>query len=124
MSNLKYKIFFLFSLVHFFASSTSQDEQLKYLEIEHEYKNADNELNSLYKAQISTYKKEGVEIYGQDKSRDFYLKKSQQVWIKMRDADCDYETYESRLGTGFSSIYIKCLLDKTKDRIKYLKENN
>ncbi|SUG14268.1 Uncharacterized protein conserved in bacteria [Salmonella enterica subsp. arizonae] len=43
---------------------------------------------------------------------------------KMRDASCNYETYESRTGTGFSSIYTQCLLDKTKERIKYLKKIN
>ena len=41
----------------------------------------------------------------------------------MRDADCDYETYESQSGTGFQTIYIKCLLDKTKERIKFLEDN-
>ncbi|MEH3827989.1 lysozyme inhibitor LprI family protein [Enterobacter roggenkampii] len=42
----------------------------------------------------------------------------------MRDASCDYETYESKTGTVFSSIYEKCLLDKTNERIEYLKKFN
>jgi uncharacterized protein YecT (DUF1311 family) len=124
MINFRIKWVFVLFMMPFFANSMSQDEQLKYFEIEGEYKNADNELNGLYKSQMKEYKQEGGEFYGQDKSRDFYLKKSQQEWIKMRDASCDYETYESRRGTGFSSIYKKCLLEKTKARIKYLKEKN
>ena len=42
----------------------------------------------------------------------------------MRDASCDYETYESKAGAAFSSIYEKCLLDKTNERIEYLKKYN
>ncbi|ELY7390578.1 hypothetical protein SOJ80_000744 [Cronobacter universalis] len=41
----------------------------------------------------------------------------------MRDASCNYETYESRTGAGFQ-VYIKCLLDKTNERIRYLKLYN
>lgn len=85
---------------------------------------ADKELNHIYTIQLQEYKKEGAEFYGQTQSRDVYLKKSQLAWIKMRDASCDYETYESRTGTGFAAIYEKCLLDKTNERIKYLRLNN
>ncbi|HED5890028.1 TPA: DUF1311 domain-containing protein, partial [Salmonella enterica] len=78
----------------------------------------------LYKIKIQQYKNEGADFYGQVESRDIYLKKSQQIWIKMRDASCNYETYESRTGTGFSSIYTQCLFEKTNERIKYLKQND
>jgi len=69
-------------------------------------------------------KKRGGAFYGQNESRDIYLKKSQQAWIKIKDADCAYETYESKKGTGFQSIYLQCLLEKTNSRIEYLKRNN
>ncbi|EBA5557768.1 DUF1311 domain-containing protein [Escherichia coli] len=102
----------------------SNDEQNNYNKINSEYIRADKELNKLYKIKIQQYKNEGADFYGQVESRDIYLKKSQQIWIKMRDASCNYETYESRTGTGFSSIYTQCLFEKTNERIKYLKQND
>lgn len=107
-----------------FAKADSPSEWANYEEIKNAYSKADAELNSVYKQQIQEYKKEGAEFYGQSESRDIYLKKSQLAWIKMRDASCDYETYESKKGTAFSSIYEKCLLDKTNERIEYLKQFN
>ncbi|HII4325767.1 TPA: lysozyme inhibitor LprI family protein [Enterobacter cloacae] len=106
------------------AKADSASEQINYQKIKEAYSKADAELNSVYKQQIQEYKKEGAEFYGQSESRDIYLKKSQLAWIKMRDASCDYETYESKAGTAFSSIYEKCLLDKTNERIEYLKKYN
>ena len=106
------------------AHAEVSDEQENFNKINESYLKADNELNSIYKIQIQQYKKEGAAFYGQVESRDVYLKKSQQIWIKMRDASCNYETYESRTGTGFTSIYTQCLLEKTNKRIKYLKKNN
>ncbi|EBP3746947.1 DUF1311 domain-containing protein [Salmonella enterica subsp. arizonae] len=120
LSTITLSLVFIFFPVH----AVTGDEQSNYNDINESYLKADKELNDLYKSQVQQYKKEGAEFYGQTKSRDVYLKKAQQIWIKMRDASCDYETYESRTGTGFSSIYIQCLLDKTNDRIKYLKISN
>ncbi len=114
-------VFSSFSAVVYADSSNEQDN---YLKIKSEYAKKDGVLNYIYKKQIQEYKEEGADFYGQSKSKDIYLKKSQLAWIKMRDADCDYETYESRTGTAFSSIYQQCLLDKTNGRIKYLKEKN
>lgn len=102
----------------------SSSEQDNYLKIKSEYAKADSELNNIYRQQIQEYKNDGAELYGQMESKDIYLKKSQLAWIKIRDADCNYETYESRTGTAFSSIYEQCLLDKSNERIKYLNENN
>lgn len=107
-----------------FAKADSSSELINYGKIKNAYSKADAELNFVYKQQILEYKKEGAEFYGQSESRDIYLKKSQLAWIKMRDASCDYETYESKTGAAFSSIYEKCLLDKTNERIEYLKQFN
>lgn len=106
------------------AKADSSSEQINYEQIKGAYSKADTELNSVYNKLIQEYKKEGAEFYGQNEPRDIYLKKSQLAWIKMRDASCDYETYESKTGTAFSSIYEKCLLDKTNERIEYLKKFN
>lgn len=94
-----------------------------YIIIRDEYKKAENELNEPYKKQITEYRQESGSFYGQKESKDVFLKKAQQAWVKMRDVSCDYETYESKTGAGYSSIYEKCLLDKTNDRIQYLKDN-
>lgn len=106
------------------AKADSSSEQINYEQIKSAFSKADAELNSVYKQQIQEYKDEGAGFYGQSESRDIYLKKSQLAWIKMRDASCDYETYESKTGTAFSSICEKCLLDKTNERIEYLKKFN
>lgn len=106
------------------AKADSSSERFNYEKIKNAYSKADAELNFVYKKQIQEYKKEGAEFYRQSESRDIYLKKSQLAWIKMRDASCDYETYESKTGTAFSSIYEKCMLDKTNERIEYLKKFN
>lgn len=106
------------------AKADSSSEQINYEQIKGAYSKADTELSSVYNKLIQEYKKEGAEFYGQNEPRDIYLKKSQLAWIKMRDASCDYETYESKTGTAFSSIYEKCLLDKTNERIEYLKKFN
>jgi len=107
-----------------FAKADSSSERVNYEQIKNAYSKADAELNSVYKQQIQEYKKEGAGFYGQSEARDIYLKKSQLAWIKMRDASCDYETYESKTRAAFSSIYEKCLLDKTNERIEYLKKLN
>jgi len=111
-------------MIPLIAHAISKDEESKYLEIKNKYTQSDRELNILYSNQIELYKNEKGDFYGQVVSKDIFLKKSQQVWIRFRDASCDYETYESQTGTGYQSIYTQCLLDKTKERIKYLKENN
>ncbi|HGM6861243.1 TPA: lysozyme inhibitor LprI family protein [Serratia rubidaea] len=108
----------------FAVSAYSIGEDDNYLKVKDKYSKADEELSSIYKSKMREYKREGAGFYGQNESRDVYLKRSQQAWIKLRDADCDYETYESKTGTAFSSIYEKCLLDKTSERIKYLNEND
>lgn len=41
----------------------------------------------------------------------------------MRDVSCNYEAYELQTDTGFAPIYEPCLLNKTNERIKYLKDN-
>ncbi|EMS0950808.1 DUF1311 domain-containing protein [Salmonella enterica] len=124
MKNILGAFILLFIILTSQAQAISNDEQKHYNKVNSDYIKSDKELNKSYKIKIQQYKKEGADFYGQVESRDIYLKKSQQVWIKMRDASCNYETYESRTGTGFSSIYIQCLLDKTNERIKYLNQND
>jgi uncharacterized protein YecT (DUF1311 family) len=119
-----FKCFFCFFLSISSAGLSASDNLSDYQSIETSYRNADNVLNEVYKKQIEEFKSEGAGFYGQGISKDVFLKKSQIAWIKARDEDCKYETYEAQTGTGFSGIFKQCLLDKTLARIKYLKENN
>jgi uncharacterized protein YecT (DUF1311 family) len=120
---IKHFVIIFFVFLYGSANAMSESEHNNYLKLKSLHDEADKELNKIYSDQIRGYEKEGAGFYGQQKSRDVYLKRAQREWIKMRDASCDYETYESQTGTGFASIYEQCLLNKTKDRIKYLKEN-
>lgn len=118
------KLIIALTVLPFITHANSNEEVSRYLDVKDKYAQSDRELNEIYSHQMQQYKKEGAEFYGQILSKDIFLKKSQQVWIKFRDASCDYETYESQTGTGYQSIYAQCLLDKTNERIRYLKENN
>ncbi|RPE02167.1 DUF1311 domain-containing protein [Candidatus Pantoea deserta] len=109
MKNKCVLLTFAASILSPIAKADSPSEQINYERIKDAYSKADAELNFLYRKQIQEYKKEGAEFYGQSESRDIYFKKSQLAWIKMRDASCDYETYESKTGVAFSIIYEKYL---------------
>jgi uncharacterized protein YecT (DUF1311 family) len=45
---------------------------------------------------------------------------SQQAWQADIEASCKVETYESRDGSGFNSIWNSCLETRTNERISYL----
>ncbi|MFK5949484.1 MAG: DUF1311 domain-containing protein [Methylococcales bacterium] len=49
-----------------------------------------------------------------------HLKASQLVWKSYMEANCKVETYYSRDGSGFNSIWNACLEAKTNERISYL----
>ncbi|MGY3925744.1 lysozyme inhibitor LprI family protein [Aeromonas simiae] len=86
------------------------------------YKRSDRELNNIYNKKMKEL--DLIDIHGEGadvKPISFYLKKNQQAWIKMRDTGCDLETYESMTGTGYGTIYKSCLIEKTNERISFLK---
>ena len=86
------------------------------------YEKSDSELNSVYKKKLAELDLINIHGEGADiKPLSFFLKKNQQAWVKMRDADCDLETYESMTGSGYGTIYKSCLLKKTNERVKFLK---
>ena len=49
-----------------------------------------------------------------------YLEKSQASWEKYEVSSCKFETYDSRDGSGFYSIWNECLESKINERISYL----
>ncbi len=49
-----------------------------------------------------------------------FLLHSQETWIKYQQASCKLETYYSRDGSGFNSIWNACLEQKINERISHL----
>ena len=78
-----------------------------------EYKQADAELNRVYKQLMSKLEDEGHKTA---------LKNAQQTWIRYRDTNCEYESYLNRGGTIYSVIYTGCLTRMTKERTTELRE--
>jgi len=77
-----------------------------------EYKQADAELNKVYKQLMSKLEDEGFQAA---------LKSAQQAWIKYRDTNCEYESYLNRGGTMYSVVYTGCLTRMTKQRTAELR---
>ena len=70
----------------------------------------DEKLNDLYKS-----------LFQQVPNK--HLKKAELLWIKFKEADCEYMAYEVNEGKEFQSIYKACLINKTKTRIVDLKRS-
>ncbi|SDH31170.1 Uncharacterized conserved protein YecT, DUF1311 family [Pseudomonas flavescens] len=85
-----------------------------------ELKKSDAELNTAYQSLLSRYEKNSAQSRSTAETQDIHLKHAQRAWIKMRDASCDFETYESKTGSGFGAIHTACLLKQTQDRVEYL----
>ena len=78
-----------------------------------EYKQADAELNAVYKQLMSSLS---------DKEHQASLRTAQQAWLKYRDANCEFDTFENRGGTIHPVIYTSCLAAMTRARTKELRE--
>ena len=70
------------------------------------FKHYDKILNTLYKEQIDYLESEGYKR----------LKKSQQQWIKFRDADCLYQAEDWKGGSGYAQVHWECMAENTKIR--------
>ncbi|MFV9901123.1 MAG: lysozyme inhibitor LprI family protein [Rickettsia conorii subsp. raoultii] len=75
-----------------------------------EYKKVDKKLNQIYQEILKhiSDKQEQVNL----------LKKSQNLWIKYRDADCEFRSFGVYGGSVYPMILLMCLTGKTEDRIK------
>jgi len=74
---------------------------------------ADAELNKTYRQLVSRLG---------DKKWEMKLRTAQQVWIKYRDANCDYVSEFSGGGSAVTFEYNFCLADMTVARTKELQE--
>jgi uncharacterized protein YecT (DUF1311 family) len=78
-----------------------------------EYKQADAELNAVYKELMATLS---------DKEHQASLRSAQQAWLKYRDANCEFDAFENRGGTIYPVVYTSCLTAMTRARTKELRE--
>lgn len=77
----------------------------------HAYEVADQQLNDIYKKVLATVK-------GEEKN---LLITAQKAWIQFRDTNCDFETFNVRGGTGWSTYHDECLERMTLQRTLEIK---
>lgn len=77
------------------------------------YKQADDELNRVYRQLVAKLEDEGHKTS---------LKTAQQAWLKYRDTNCDFESYLNRGGTIYSLVVSDCMTVMTNSRTSELKE--
>ena len=76
------------------------------------YEASDKRLNEVYKQLVTKLKSEERSL----------LVEAQLGWIKLRDNNCEFETYRSRGGTGHSGFLNECLDRMTKARTAELEK--
>ncbi|MEO6860341.1 MAG: lysozyme inhibitor LprI family protein [Microcoleus sp.] len=76
------------------------------------YETSDKRLNEVYKQLVA-------KLSGEERS---LLVEAQLGWIKLRDNNCEFETYRSRGGTGHSGFLNECLDRMTKARTAELEK--
>jgi len=76
------------------------------------YETSDKRLNEVYKQLVA-------KLSGEERS---LLVEAQLGWIKLRDNNCEFETYRSRGGTGHSGFLSECLDRMTKARTAELEK--
>jgi len=77
------------------------------------YKQADAELNRVYRELMSKLDDEGHKTS---------LKTAQQAWLKYRDGHCEFVSYLNRGGTIYFVVLTECMTSLTSSRTKELKE--
>jgi len=77
------------------------------------YKEADDELNKVYRDLMSKLDSEGHKTS---------LKTAQQAWLKYRDSHCEFVGYLNQGGTFYSVVLTDCRTSLTSSRTKEMKE--
>jgi len=78
-----------------------------------EYQKADAALNKTYRELMAKLDDDGQKAA---------LKAAQQAWIKYRDTNCEFESYQNKGGTIYPVVYTGCLTSMTSARTKELRE--
>jgi len=95
-----------------------------------DYKEADKELNEVYKELIAAHNKDLREAKAKE-DEDFdhlqvslnALRQSQRDWIKFRDGFCEYEANKYWGGTMMPLVHTGCLTLMTKEQTKRLRDS-
>ncbi|MNF66457.1 hypothetical protein D3C85_806610 [compost metagenome] len=82
---------------------------------------ADKALNNQYR---NLLERVGIQYKSNRMLRDEYIqriKKSQRLWIKLRDADCELEIYQIEVGTqAYEATLNYCIVRMSDERSRYL----
>ena len=78
-----------------------------------EFEEADQELNSLYRVVLASYKEKGA---NEQRAR---LISAQRAWVQFKEASCKFE--QEYVGGAWNINQKECLLNMTKERIEYLR---
>lgn len=82
---------------------------------------ADKALNNQYR---NLLERVGIQYKSNRMLRDEYIqriKKSQRLWIKLRDADCELEIYQIEVGTqAYEATLNYCIVRMSDERARYL----
>ena len=60
--------------------------------------------------------------YGEQEDLKEALREAQRAWIRFRDAECDFRTFSSRMGSIYPTLRAGCLEDLTRARTEQLRE--
>lgn len=93
---------------------STQRSQLK-------YEFADDNLNKIYRKLLKTMEKPAGEYLDYPSLKKKFIE-SQRQWIRFRDTECDAWYILNEAGTGRNVDHLECLVMRTHDRIKQLKE--
>ena len=80
------------------------------------YKQAEAEMNRVYKRLITE-----LSGYGDDGRLQEKLRRAQSLWLRYRDANCDSEALIYQGGSIRPAVYNSCLASMTEERTKRMK---
>jgi uncharacterized protein YecT (DUF1311 family) len=59
----------------------------------------------------------------ESKEGEKVLRDAQRAWIKYRDANCEFEAFPMKNGSGWTTLHLECLNTMTTQRAQALKTN-
>jgi uncharacterized protein YecT (DUF1311 family) len=90
---------------------------------EKEYDGVDKALNAAYAKALDYVRSRKLDAPYDPKSFEASLKSAQRAWVAYRDADCkDLVPQQWSGGTGTTSAIFQCMIDKSRQRTKELKD--
>lgn len=85
------------------------------------YELADNELNTVYQQLLKRMSKSQSEYLDYPTLKVKFIE-AQRQWLRFRNSECDAWYVINQAGTGRNADQMSCLVTRTKDRTKQLKE--